>query len=239
MPQGAAPNIGGFSYVGDDASRYKNVFLIKSKDEPEAWAAIIDLAKTLQETPPERLEAALASRLDVESYLRFLALDNVMASADAFYSRGSDYSLYRHPDGRFHFVFHDANEMFSSGGGGRVGPFGGGVQLDPLIGQYDPNKPIISKILAVPALRARYLTYVREIAEKSMNWTLLGPVVKQYRDLIAADVAQDTRKLFSTEDFLYGTADDGGEGTLRGFAEGRRRFLLGWFADNTGGTVVR
>jgi hypothetical protein len=239
VPQGASPIVGGFSYAGDDASAYKNAFQIKTKDEPEAWAALIDLAKTLQDTPPERLEAALASRLDIDAYLRFLALDNAMVSGDAFFIRGSDYSLYRHPDGRFHFVFHDANEMFSAGGGGRGGPGGGGVQLNPLIAQSDANKPIISKVLAVPALRARYLAFVREIAEKSLDWNVLGPVVKQYRDLIADDVAQDTRKLYTTEAFLQSTADDGGEGTLRGFVEARRKFLLGWFAENPAGTAVR
>ena len=64
----------------------------------------------------ESLEAALAPRLDIDAYLRFLALDNAMVSGDGFYQRVADYSLYRHPDGRFHFVFHDANEMFSTGG---------------------------------------------------------------------------------------------------------------------------
>jgi hypothetical protein len=77
----------------------------------------------------------------------------------------------------------------------------------------------------VPALRAKYLGFVREIARTSLDWNALGPVVKQYRDLIADDVARDTRKLYSTEDFLRGTADDG---TLRTFIDQRRAFLLNW-----------
>jgi hypothetical protein len=221
VPQGGGQG-GGFTYQGDDANRYSRTFQIKSKDEPEAWAALIDLANTLNTTPVESLDAALASRLDIDAYLRFLALDNVMISSDAFFQRVSDYSLYRHPDGRFHFVFHDANEMLSTGR----------AELSPLVAQNDSSKPIIAKVLAVPALRAKYLGYVREIAEKSLDWNVIGPVVKQYRDLIAADVARDTRKLFSTDDFLSTTADDPGYGTLRSFFEGRRAFLLRWFAEN-------
>jgi spore coat protein CotH len=237
VPQGGGGGVGGFSYSGDDPSSYRGVFQIKSKDEPEAWAALIDLARTLAQTPPERLEAALASRLDIDGYLKFLALDNVMANGDGFYARTADYSLYRDPDGRFHFVFHDANEMFNAGGGGgggRGGGGGGGVTLSPLVSQFDTNKPIISKILAVPALRARYLGFIREIAEKSMDWNALGPVVGQYRELIAADVARDTRKLYSTEEFLRATSDDVSSGTLRGFIEQRRAFLLNWLAQNAG-----
>jgi hypothetical protein len=232
VPQGGGGGVGGFTWMGDDPNRYRNVFHIKSKDEPEAWAALIDLAKTLQDTPTDRLEAALAPKLDIDAFLRFIALDNVMVSSDAFFSRGSDYSLYRHPDGRFYFVFHDANEMFGSGGGRS-----GGSTLSPLVAQNDATKPIISKVLAVPALRARFLAYVREIAEKSLDWSVLGPVVKQYRDLIADDVARDTRKLFSTDDFLFVTADDPSSGTLRSFIEQRRAFILKWMADNNGGAA--
>ena len=237
VPQGGAGGIGGFTYVGDDPSRYQGVFEIKSKDEPESWAALIDLARTLQETPPERLEAALAPRLDIDGYLRFLALDNVMTSGDGFYARGSDYSLYRDPDGRFHFVFHDANEMFSENGRGGAG--GSGPRLSPLVAQNDTNKPIISKILAVPTLRARYLDIVRQIAEKSLDWSAIGPVVTQYRDLIATDVARDTRKLYSTDAFVRGTSDDGGIGTLRRFFDDRRAFLLTWLAENARAPAVQ
>jgi hypothetical protein len=115
--------------------------------------------------------------------------------------------------------------MFTDANGGRGGRGSGGPSLDPLIGQYDSTKPIISKILAVPALRARYIGFVREIAEKSLGWNALGPVVKQYRDLIADDIARETHKLFSTEDFVRSTADDG---SLRALLEQRRAFLLSW-----------
>jgi len=225
IPQGGGNGIGGFRYVGNDPASYRNVFQIKSKDDPAAWAALITLAKTLQDTPTDQLEAALAPMLDIDGYLRFLALDNAMASGDGFFSRAADYSLYLDTAGRFHFVFHDANEMFSTGQG-RGGPGGGGgPTLSPLVAVNDLNKPIISKVLAVPALRARYLGFVREIAEKSLDWNALGPVVKQYRDLIGPDVARETHKLFSTEDFRRATADDG---TLRAFIEQRRNFLLSW-----------
>jgi hypothetical protein len=235
VPQGGGGGgLGGFNYVGDDPTSYRRVFQIKSKDDPASWAALIKLAKTLRETPIDQLEAALAPMLDIDGYLRFLALDNAMVSGDGFYARAADYSLYLDPGGRFHFVFHDANEMFSAGGGGRGG--GGGVSLNPFVAQYDTSKPIISKILAVPALRAKYVRFIGEIAEKAFDWTTLGPVVKQYRELIAAEVARDTRKLYTTDDFLSGTADDG---TLRSFFDRRRAFLLSWVAENSAGPAAR
>jgi spore coat protein CotH len=226
VPQGGFGGLGGFNYAGDDANSYRRVFQIKSKDDPAAWASLIKLAKVLQDTPPAQLEAALQPLLDIDSYLRFMALDTAMAGGDGFYQRTADYSLYLDPAGRFHFTFHDANEEFGFSGGRGFGS--GGVLLDPLVSQYDDSKPIISKILAVPALRAKYVTMVHEIAEKSFDWKVIGPVVNQYRDLISQDVARDTRKLFSTDDFLRITADEPFTGTLRNFFEQRRIFLLDW-----------
>lgn len=118
------------------------------------------------------------------------------------------------------------------GPGGPGGPGGGGTQLDPLVTANDTEKPLLSKLLAVPSLRTHYLGYVRDMAEKWLGWNKLGPLAEEYHALIVDDVKADTRKLDSTEDFLNSVAPvaqkmTGGEGaTLKDFAEKRRAFLL-------------
>ena len=106
------------------------------------------------------------------------------------------------------------------------------MALDPLTGLDDARKPLRSRLLAVPALRQRYLEHVRTLASDWLDWQKLGPVVAQYRTLIEPEVAADTRKLSSTEAFLRATADEPAEGPgrelpLRTFAEQRRTALLG------------
>ncbi len=122
------------------------------------------------------------------------------------------------------------------GGPGRGGPGGGpgfghgGTELDPLVALDDPGKPLRSKLLQVPRFREKYLQCVRTIAEQSLDWKNLGPVVAGYRNLIEKEVEADTKKLSTLDAFLQATADSLGEdgrGTgLRGFAEKRREFLL-------------
>jgi len=96
----------------------------------------------------------------------------------------------------------------------------GNAELDPLVGLNDAAKPLRSKLLAVPALRDRYLKYVREIASTWLDWNKLQPLVAQYQSLIAADVKADTRKLESFEAF------EAGVNTLKSFADRRQAFLL-------------
>jgi hypothetical protein len=118
-----------------------------------------------------------------------------------------------------------------------------GPDLDPLIGMDDDRKPLRSRLLAVPALRARYLEHVRTIADQ-LAWENLGPIVARQRALIEAEVAIDTRKLTTTAAFERAAADkpdaapraEGGQDgaparparqtpSLREFAEKRSAYL--------------
>jgi spore coat protein CotH len=101
---------GGLEYLGEDPAPYKRIYEIKSKDDPASWQALIELTRVLNQTPADQLESALAPILDVDGALEFLALEVVLANADGYWTRASDYSLYRGTDGRFRVIPHDANE---------------------------------------------------------------------------------------------------------------------------------
>lgn len=238
---------GGLEYFGDDLEYYQSVFEITSKDRPESWAALVNLTKVLNTTPPDKLEAALKPILDIDGTLRFLALDNALINNDGYWVRASDYSIYQDKNGLFHFTPHDANETFREieRMGRRRGNFGGesgvtGTALDPLVSINDTSKPLLSKLLAVPALKQRYLNYVRDISTKWLDWNKLGPIAVQYQALIADDVRQDQRKLYSTEAFNGSlTQDGGGEGfgpvsspslSLKSFVQQRHAYLQSYFA---------
>jgi len=107
-------------------------------------------------------------------------------------------------------------------------------ELDPLTGIDDPDRPLFSKLLAVPVLRTRYLEYVREIAETWLAWSKLGPIAKQSHDLIAADVAKETHKATSyahfvqelDQDTTQGARDGDAAPSLKSFIGERRKYLL-------------
>jgi hypothetical protein len=249
---------GGLDYIGDDLAEYKKRYELKDGTDDD-WKALVALCKTLSETPADQLEAALEPMLDIDSTLWFLALDCSLINSDGYWIRASDYSLYRDKNGRFHTIPADMNEAFRTPGGpgfgrpGGRGPGGGsppantpniprveGAKLDPLVGMDDAKKPLRSKLLAVPALRERYLEKVKIIARDSLDWEKLGPVVAAHRGLIAKDLAADTRKLSTIEEFEKLTANEPsasvpseqprgfGHGgmVLRSFAGQRRSYLL-------------
>jgi len=242
---------GGMAYLGEAIDAYRGIYDIKSRDDQQSWRRLIEMFRVLNQTPPERLEAELAPLLDIDGALKFLALDVALVNTDGYWTRASDYNIYLDGMGRVHVLPHDMNEGLEDEGGGPGGPGGrgrggppqlppgiqlppgfqfpatfgaAGAELDPLVGLDDTSKPLRSKLLAVPALRARYLGYVREIADKWLDWRTLEPLIRQYQSVIAADVKADTRKLYTTERFTAGV--DRGDDSLKSFVDRRRTFLL-------------
>ncbi|MCU0617402.1 MAG: CotH kinase family protein [Gemmatimonadaceae bacterium] len=213
---------GGFQYLGDSVALYRRWYEQKGKDDPAAWRALMEVTRVLDTTPPDRLEAALALHMDVDEVLRFLALDMALVNGDGYWNDGSDFNVLLGADGRFRALPHDVNEAFR----GR----GDGVSPDPLVALDDPRKALRHKLLAVPALRTRYLRFVGEIAETWLDWDRLGPLVEAYVSLIEDHVTRDTRKHASTAEFrlgIFGAPDGPPDArTLRGFAQLRRAALL-------------
>ncbi|MBN1973663.1 MAG: CotH kinase family protein [Sedimentisphaerales bacterium] len=241
VPQ-MSPN-GGLVYVGDNAESYKRIYEIKSKDKPESWASLINLCKVLDQTPPEELENELRPILDIDGVLKFLAIENALINSDGYWVRASDYLIYQDPTGRFHIFPYDTSETLNQAeggpGGGRGGRGGMGGSSD---------KPLLTKLLAVPSLKQRYLGYIRDISENWLDWNKIEPLVKQYQTLIAADIEKDTRKTTTTAAFYSGidssgqnnsvynsfSGGRGGRGgpgggasiSLKSFFEQRRSYLL-------------
>lgn len=102
----------------------------------------------------------------------------------------------------------------------------------------------MSKLLAAPALRARYLAYVKQIAADWLDWSRIRPLAEQHRARLEADVIADTRKLDRTEEFVpaLGLAaespDQKAQGAprspnLRRFIEKRAAYLRSYRAENS------
>ena len=113
------------TYHGDNIDDYRDRYELKTNSATdEDWADLVELCKVLRETPDDELEETLPRYLDIHETIRFLAIDNAFLDSDGYYSRGSDYYIYKAPDGAFHLLHYDNNETF--GGGHGAGPGGRG-----------------------------------------------------------------------------------------------------------------
>ena len=219
----------GLVYNGDQPSAYQQSYQLKTRAEeaPNAWQDLINLCNVLEITPDDQLESELSAILDIDRTLWFLALDNVFIDNDGYFSRASDYALYQDPMGRFHLLPHDSNETFRfAGGGGPNSWQTDGQMLSPVSQENDMMRPVISRLLAIPHLRARYLAHVRTIANEWLDWDVLQPIIAEYQSLADAEVKADDKKLYAYEAFATSHIKDqggggGGPGGGRGSRGGR------------------
>ena len=225
---------GGLMYAGNDISSYEGQYQMKTdlEDPSSAWNSLINFTRTLAEAPVENLEEALDPYLDIDGALWFLAMENVLIDNDGYWIRASDFNFYQDPDGRFHMVAHDNNETFNNPGGPGFGRDSvSGLELDPLFGMGQENKPLL-RILENPTLQARYLAHVKTIAEEWLNWDKAGPVIESYKKLIQDDVRLDTRHEETYEQFLASFTNRSeespriGSPDLKSFIEERGTYLL-------------
>ena len=145
----------------------------RPKTNPRAWAALMRLCQVLNTTPPDRLEAALAPILDIDATLKFLAVEIAMANSDGYWTRASDYNIYRDTAGRFHLI--PARRQRGARRRGRSAP----RQLDPMAAVNDPTQAApLEAAGGAGAAPEVSIGYLREIAEKWLDWNTLLPIAE-------------------------------------------------------------
>ena len=202
------------TWLGTDESKYQAVYTLKSDKKKALWSRLIRVCDVLNNTELANLPAELEKVLDVDVALWMCAFEIVFEDDDGYvHKRGADYYLYFSDESnRLVTVQYDGNACMIVADHHRPWP--------AFYRATDPLAPLMSRLLAVPAYRQRYLAHVRTILNQYMTETYLWPRIDSLRALIEAEVKADTKKLDSNEAFDRGVA------ALKKYVTDRRAFLL-------------
>ena len=208
---------GGFSgggsaltYLGTNLATYKSNYEIKTQNSTNAWEILRHATEVLNTTDTNALRDKVEDVLAVDRWLWFLAIENIFTDEDSYYYKGADYEFYHEPEsGRLHPIEHDGNESSVSAD----------VSLSPVQGTGNANRPVISRLLAIPELRQRYLAHMRTALEESVNPAVLAPVIEQYRALTLDAILKDTKKNYTMATYTNDVA------ALKTFIQKRHTFL--------------
>ena len=118
---------GDWSYRGEDPELYTDVFDQETGDDD--LTPLIDFLDFLNTSTDEEFAAGLAERLDVQSFARYLAFEELVDNVDDIDGPGNNSYLRRDAEsGGFTVVAWDHNLAFGATNGGGGGPGGGGAQ---------------------------------------------------------------------------------------------------------------
>ncbi|GGO61291.1 CotH kinase family protein [Nonomuraea cavernae] len=110
-----------FSYKGEDQTEYTEDFKQVNRKGEQDLQPVIGLVKWVEQASDEEFAAGLADRLDVESFARYLVLQNLMLNFDDMSGPGRNYYLWYDLDSRkFQVISWDLNLVFS--GDAEAGP---------------------------------------------------------------------------------------------------------------------
>ena len=159
--------------------------------------------------PSAQWRANLEKRLDVDHFLRWLAVNQVVDNWDAYGRFAHNYYLYGDParGGRLVWIPWDNNFSFGAmpfglsaaappaptagRQGGAMPGFGFGSSDDVLYQKAGPAWPLISRLLADDTYRARYKAHLANALGGLYEPEALGQRVRSWHKMIAPAVAEE------------------------------------------------
>lgn len=125
---------GDYSYRGEDASSYTDVFDQKYGDDD--MTPMINFLKFINEASDEDFANKLSDYLDVDEFATYLAMQEIVGNDDDIDGPGNNaYWVYDKDTKKFQIIAWDQNLSF--GGMGQNGPGGGGGQMGQMNGTGD------------------------------------------------------------------------------------------------------
>lgn len=152
----------------------------KTNEDDEDWSDIESLFTALHADSSDaaswRYDLELV--LDVDQYLKYLAVNGIIQNWDTYGRMIHNYYLYNNPEnGLLTWIPWDNNEALQEG------KLGGALDLD-FSDLVESSWPLIAKIYADTTYKAQYDTYLQEVIDYAFETTTMQEKYDTYAELI-------------------------------------------------------
>jgi hypothetical protein len=179
----------GLPYLGPDWAAYTNQVQSKHTATTADTQRFIEFVKCLNSADDAQFQAAVDGYVDVDEFLRFIAVEGLLANMDSPLLSGHNYYLYLHPKTRkFVWLPWDMNEAF-----GGFGPGGSAnEQMNLSLDQpFASGNRLPERLLQMPAFKERYHQIVRGLLATNFNAAQLFPEIDAMAAAIRPALAND------------------------------------------------
>ena len=186
-PEDGSANFVENTFSSDDFEKKTNE---DEADWSDIQALFTALHATTRTSDPSIWRANLEAVFDVDSFLKYLAVNGVIQNWDTYGRMIHNYYLYNNPDNNLlTWIPWDNNEAFQEG------KLGGSLALH--FTNLDANDwPLIEKIYADSTYKAKYDTYIQSVIDDAFNSSTIESKYNAYSSLIETS-AQNERDGFS------------------------------------------
>ena len=198
-------------YHGPDQQTYKNlengtvtggrVYELQTNKSQDDYASLVGLITMLDHPTVGTFPSDIASILNVDHYLKALALDVATGNWDDYAYNKNNFYLYDNPsDSTYDFITYDPDNTFG------VDWEGTDWAIRDCRNWVNTNMqlPLAQKLLAVPVFFNRYKLFLDTIANTVIHPDSVFPHIDAYKALIQQAAVADT---YRTLDYGYTVAD--------------------------------
>jgi len=145
------------------------------KGDPKDQTRITEFSQALREGDPAKRRDRLGRILDIDGYLRHLAVENILVHGDGYSYRANNYRVYEDPAaGRFTFILHGMDNVFGVDSWGQSSPRAY-VFASPVVAPLYPGASVTAVAQALwgdkqdAALRERFRRQARAVYEEAIK----------------------------------------------------------------------
>lgn len=181
----------GLDYLGDDWERYKTNYLPKHDATKEQGQRVIDFVKLINRGDDEQFRKEIGSYMEIDQFLRFMAVTAMLANMDSIFSLGHNYYLYLDPaTNKFTFMPWDLDLALA----GFPFLFSPESQIDlSLTHPYAGECKLAERLLAMKEVSDSYQKVLKEIAAKHFTKERILKDVAVVEEATKELIAKDTK----------------------------------------------
>ena len=151
---------------------------------------------SLRTSNPAQWRLDMNSYLNMDDYLRYMAVNFTIQNWDTYGRMTHNYYIYNDPStGQLNWIPWDNNEAFDEG------KMGGALSID--LSDATNEWPLLSYVISDPAYENQYKTYLREFIDNHFNTGNMASIYSNYSNLIQSSVDAET----SSYSYLNGAGD--------------------------------
>lgn len=189
------------TYHGTNPTYYQNTYKLKTNEAVNDYSGLIHLIEVLYNSANANFVCEIQDVFDVDTYLRTLAVEILIGQWDGYAYNKNNYFLYERPsDGKFIFMEYDLDNTFG------IDWFNVNWSTRNIYTWANANRPLYSKLLAVPYFKDRFNYHMKDILTNYfLPSTLLGNLQAKQNLIANAALLDDYKGLdygFTDQDFL-------------------------------------
>ena len=173
---GVSAGDGDLTYLGTNPDSYRGPYTKETDGSLDDWTDLINLTYALStNTPDSEYVEAVNRVLDVEQWLRFLAVNILADNCEASIStgRGDEYYMYRGVnDPRFILIQHDLEDMFGVGDETAASVLTAGI--------FRPTGvAALNRLMKHPQFAPRYYWHLKNLIDTVFSAQQIGRLIDQ------------------------------------------------------------